>query len=151
MSWVLVPFVSPTQRDQEACDPSPTPNSRARFLCPFVFWETLCICLSFCKRWWVGVHISRESTDTLDTLLAQQGMVLFSQSEYSWNKIETSQLQLAAISSLIGRTKFDKLLAALKQTGIFSDPCWSFIAGRFYLKILGQVLSPNPGIRGFDF
>ena len=46
---------------------------------------------------WV-VDISRENTDTLDTVLAQssqQGVVLFLQSEYSGNKTEIKYLSVS--------------------------------------------------------
>lgn len=34
-----------------------------------------------------------------------------------------------------------------KQAGLFSDPCGSLLDGRFYPKIVGQVLSKNLGTK----
>lgn len=114
MTLVMVPFVSPTAweiRKLETHLQHPIPGHEScvplyfRSLCAFAFLFTA-------SDVWV-VDISRENTDTLDTVLVQsrqQGMVLFLQSEYSGNKI--SQLQLVEIESLIGHANWVKFLAA---------------------------------------
>lgn len=98
------------------------------------------------------VDISKENIGAFDNspcTLREQGIVLFLQSEYRGNKIEIKYFSFSKL-------RLHLLLATLielnfwlpkKQAGLFSDPCGSLLDGRFYPKIVGQVLSKNLGTK----
>lgn len=91
MTRVVVPFVSPTWRDQEAWDPLPAPGPGAWFSC---LWSGRLYAFAFlftANDGWVLASQERALIPLITSLA--QSLVPFPQSEHSWNKI-LSQLRL---------------------------------------------------------
>lgn len=101
MTSLMVPFVSSTAREIRKLEthlqhPIPGHDSHV----PLYFGRLSAFAFLFTANdVWV-VDISRENTDTLDTLLAQsrqQGVVFFLQSEYSGNRNEMKYLSFSQL------------------------------------------------------